>query len=184
MRKKLIHSSPEIIWTRNSPVPKQTTFFQRPRFEFGFTLVELLVVVAIVGILTTVAIPAYQQSMFKGRRSVAQSGTMDLANRQEQFFLNNKTYTSDMSNLGYPAGLVFSSDGDSAIALNGGQSAVASTSIERIYIIKIDSASTTAFSASAVPQLDQANDTECGTLTLSNVGARTESGTGSPTDCW
>ena len=165
-------------------MPKQTKFFQPPRFKSGFTLIELLLAVAIIGILTTIAIPAYQQSVLKGRRSVAQSGTMDLANRQEQFFLNNKTYTADMSNLGYPAGLVFSSDGDSAIALNGSQSLVASTSIERIYIIKIDSASATAFSASAVPQLDQANDIECGTLTLSNVGARTESGTGSPSDCW
>ena len=156
----------------------------RPAFESGFTLVELLVSVAIVGILSALAIPAYKDSVYTARRSVAQFGTMDLANRQEQFYLNNKTYTSDMSNLGYTAGLVFTSGGDSAVALNSSQALVASTSDERIYFIKIDSASASAFSVSAVPQRDQADDTECATLTLTSVGARTESGTGMSVDCW
>lgn len=150
----------------------------------GFTLIELLIVVVIIGVLAAIAIPAYQGSVVKGTRSVAQAGMMDLANRQEQFYLNNKTYTTDMSNLGYTSGLVFSSGGDSAVALNNNQSLVASTSTERVYIIKIDSASTTAYSVSAVPQLSQASDTECGTLTLTNAGSRTESGTATPTDCW
>ena len=73
----------------------------------GFTLIELLIVVAIIGILLSLAIPAYQGSILKGRRSVAVSGLMDLANREEQFYLNNKVYTSDLTNLGYTAALVF-----------------------------------------------------------------------------
>lgn len=150
----------------------------------GFTLIELLITVVIIGILASLAIPAYQQSTLKGKRVVAQAGVMDLANRQQQFYANNKTYAALMSNLGYAAGLVFTSGGDSAVALNGNQALVVSTSTERVYFIKIDSASTTAYTLSAVPQLDQANDTECGTLTLTNTGSRTESGTGTPTDCW
>jgi len=150
----------------------------------GFTLIELLIVVAIIGVLAAIAVPAYQGSVVKGRRSVAQAGIMDLANRQEQFYLNNKTYASDMSNLGYSAALVFSSGGDSAVALDSNQSLVASSSTERVYIVKIDSASATAYSVSAVPQLDQVADTDCGTLTLTNAGTRTESGTATAADCW
>ena len=152
--------------------------------ESGFTLIELLITVAIIGTLAAIAIPSYQQSTIRGKRVVAQAGVIDLASRQQQFFLNNKTYANLMSDLGYTAALVFSSGGDSAVALNDNQILVASTSTERVYIIKIDSASSTAFSISAVPQLEQANDVECGTLTLTNIGAKTESGTGSPRDCW
>jgi len=150
----------------------------------GFTLIELLVVVAIIGILSMIAIPAYQQNAIRGKRTVGQAGLMNLANLQEQFYLNNKTYTTNMANLGYTAGLVFTIDGDSAVALNANQTLVASTAGDREYIIKIDSASATAYSVVAIPQLGQADDTECGSLTLTNTGSRTESGTGTPGDCW
>ena len=145
---------------------------------------EMLVVVAIIGILSAIAIPAYQAHIVNGTRSVAIAGLMDLANRQEQFYLNNKTYTASMSNLGYTVGLVFDLAGDSAVALNNNQTLVASTSTDRVYVIKIDSATTSAFSVSAVPQLAQADDTECATLSLNNMSAKTESGTGTPVDCW
>ena len=150
----------------------------------GFTLIELLFVVAIIGILTAIAIPSYQASVTKGNRSVAVSSLMDLANRQEQFYLNNKVYTANLANLGYSAGLVFSSGGASAIALDNNQGAVVSTSTDRVYVITIDSVTATTFSISAVPQLAQAGDAECATFTLTNGGSRTESGTGTTTDCW
>ncbi|MCH8264277.1 MAG: hypothetical protein IIC10_02670 [Proteobacteria bacterium] len=144
----------------------------------------MLVVVAIIGILSAIAIPAYQANVENSTRSVAIAGLMDLANREEQFFLNNKIYTANMINLGYPAGLVFDLAGDSAAALNNNQTLVASTSTDRVYVIKIDSATASTFSVSAVPQLVQANDSECATLSLDNMSAKTESGTGNPADCW
>ena len=98
--------------------------------------------------------------------------------------MNNKTYTADLTNLGYPAGLVFDSGGDSAIAIDNNQGIVASTSTDRIYIVKIDSSTATSFSISGVPQLAQADDAECATYTLTNGGTRTESGTGTTSDCW
>ncbi len=152
--------------------------------ELGYTLIELLIVVAIIGILASVAIPAYQGSVIRGKRSVAQSGLLDLANRQEQFYLNNKTYTTSMNNLGYTAALVFADGGNSAVALDQNQGLVVSTSTARVYFVKINAATAAGYSIAAVPQLGQADDTECGILTLTSTGARTESGTATAADCW
>lgn len=150
----------------------------------GFTLIEMLVVIAIIGVLAAIAIPSYQRSVMTGNRSAGQAALLDLANRQEQFYLNNRTYTDNMGNLGYTAALVFTSDGDSSIAVNDNQTLVAASATDRIYIVRIDSASATAYTLVAVPQLNQANDLECATLSLTNTGARTASGTAAANECW
>jgi len=61
----------------------------------GFTLVEILIAVAIVGILAAIALPSYQNHLRKGRRADAQSFMMDLANRQQQYLLDARTYALD-----------------------------------------------------------------------------------------
>lgn len=58
----------------------------------GFTLIELMITVAIVAILASVAYPSYQQYMQRSSRSAAQSQMMEIANRQQQYFLANRAY--------------------------------------------------------------------------------------------
>lgn len=58
----------------------------------GFTLIELVVTVAIVGILVAIAVPSYQNHVRKGRRAEAQSFLMQVANRQQQYLLDARTY--------------------------------------------------------------------------------------------
>lgn len=58
----------------------------------GFTLIELMVTVAIVAILAAVAIPSYQQYVMRGKRAAAQAQMMEIANRQQQYFLANRAY--------------------------------------------------------------------------------------------
>lgn len=64
----------------------------------GFTLIELMIVVAIIGVLAGIALPSYQQYLIKGNRAAAQAQMMDVANRQQQFLLADREY-ADLAKL-------------------------------------------------------------------------------------
>lgn len=67
----------------------------------GFTLIELMIVVVIIGILAMIAYPSYQESLTKTRRTDGQSHLMSIINAQERFYTENNTYTTDLTDLGY-----------------------------------------------------------------------------------
>lgn len=69
------------------------------KLQSGFTLIELIIVVTLIGILAMIAIPAYNDSVTKARRSDGQSALMEAMVRQERFFTENNTYTTNLADL-------------------------------------------------------------------------------------
>lgn len=88
----------------------------------GFTLIEMMIVVVIVGILAAIAIPNYQQYILRSHRTAAQAEMMDIANRQKQFLLSNRAYVSktDLESSGYELPTDLSSRYSYVITLGAG----------------------------------------------------------------
>ncbi|MEH6518579.1 MAG: type IV pilin protein [Halioglobus sp.] len=142
----------------------------------GFTLNELMIVVVIVSVLLAVALPAYQNQVLKTKRSLARGELLEVLGRQEQYFVNNKAYATDLTNLGYPANGYYVDADSNESATSGGS----------IYLIRFTAspvATALAFTMEAVPQGGQTKDTRCSTLSITSVGLKASS-TGTTEECW
>lgn len=130
--------------------------------NLGFTLIELMIAVAIIGILASIAYPSYSSYVLKSRRATAQADLTELSQWLERQFTTNYSYLG--------------SDG-SAPTLPFTQSPRSGTAY---YSLEFEGAVTKQnYQLKAVPQGAQQKDT-CGTLTLSRSGAKTAA----VTNCW
>jgi type IV pilus assembly protein PilE len=140
----------------------------------GFTLLELMIVVVIVGILSAFAYPSYMQYVVSTKRTAATSVLLQVADRQQQFFMDNKTYTADMTNLGFSASpLVVGDDGRPLTSGNA----------KSVYTISMSNVAVTTYTITATPLNAQlTRDTDCGALTLDQSLAKGAGG--AVADCW
>ena len=124
------------------------------RKKQGFTLMEVLIVVAIIGILAAIAIPSYSYHVRKGHRASAQSFMTDIATKQSQYLLDARTYASTVGDLGLtePA------------------------SVTTYYTITISATTPPpAYTITATPKAGTSQDGD-GVMTLTHTGAKTRGG--------
>ena len=133
----------------------------------GFTLIELMITVAIVAILASLAYPSYTQYIVRSNRSSAVSFVMNLSSKQEQYNLDVRQYTNQLSLLG---------------------AATIPPEVANSYTITVAADNTVAppsYSFTASPAGTQlAQDTQCGILKIDHTGLKTISGTSAVSKCW
>ena len=131
----------------------------------GFSLIELMIVVMIVGVLMAIALPSYKDYVLRSHRADAQSSLIDIAARQERFVAQRNTYTTEVIAVtGLNMGLDTTPEGYYTLSVLPG----ACGDIALCYAI------------TAIATGSQAADTECATITYDHLGTKGPAGT----DCW
>ncbi|WP_341918274.1 type IV pilin protein [Hydrocarboniphaga effusa] len=151
------------------------------RTQGGFTLIELMVTVVVVGILTMIAVPSYRSYVTRANRTVAKTALVDASSRLESYFIVHKSYTRTLSDIQLQQYL--SRDGSTADA--------STNAIYQLSIEAMDSSSCaaksgavgTSYMVMAKPVGTQTSDSTCMNLCLTSTGIRLSS-VGTAATCW
>lgn len=153
----------------------------------GFSLLELMIAVVIVGILAAIALPTYGNYVLRSNRTIAKTVLMEISAKQESFYNDRKRYAATLSGLGYA--------GDTLYMTRDGKTNAASTT-DAVYKLQLlgytagtlancsgtGTPAATSFIVQAEPINRQLKDSECAKICLAQDGTRGKSGTSA--DCW
>ena len=140
----------------------------------GYTLTELLVTMAVLAIIASIAVPAYTSEMQKSRRADARNALLDIAGREERFLSVSNSYSSVTTDVGY----------------TGVWPQNVFNNYYQVNVTVPDPAFVAAggvgpsFTITATAIGVQASDGACTTFTLNQTGVQGSTGTAAPTTCW
>ena len=127
----------------------------------GVTLIELMIVVVVVSILAAIAYPNYQEFTARAKRNEARAALLRLATNQERFYLNNNTFSADLTTIGFSSSPFTTETG--------------------YYVVVVTAANASNFTATATYQLGGSEANKCRTFTIDGRGQKTST---PDTDCW
>ena len=136
---------------------------------FGFTLIELMIVVVVIGILAAIAFPTYRDQVRKTRRTEAKAALQEAMNRQERLYTTTNRYTDDVTDLGYANDPFITDDGWYSVSAAQCGAGLADC-----------------VTLTAAARLDQGND-QCGDFTLDSrgqPGVTNQDAGVTAQDCW
>jgi type IV pilus assembly protein PilE len=143
---------------------KHVKRFSRNRAD-GFTLIEVLIVVVILSVVASIAVPSYGKFMTNARRTDAMVFLSELAGEQQRYFSENNEYAANLKTLGYPNETMPTPDGHYTVSISNPGSTLR-------YVL----------TATPVSGGKQASDDDCKAFLISSTGAK--SNTGSKSNCW
>ena len=140
-------------------------------WQRGITLIELMIVIVVIGILVSIAIPSYRQYVIRTNRTHAKVGLTQAAQALERCYTNSSPFSYN-----------------SAICTAGANAVTfpITTPEGGNYVITATTRNAQDYTLTATPQGGQAGDTKCANFTLSSVGVKAVSGTlsATPNECW
>jgi type IV pilus assembly protein PilE len=146
----------------------------------GFSLLELMMAVAIIGILAAIAVPSYSNYVLRAQRTMAKTVLNQVVARQDAFFTDRKTYATNLgpTGLGYKANPFYiGKDGNPTDSTSGA-----------VYVVALENPTATSYTVTATAySTQQKKDTNCYKLSLASTGAKSatkiDNSAGSA-DCW
>jgi type IV pilus assembly protein PilE len=135
----------------------------------GFSLIEMMIAVAVMAVVTAIATMAYGRYAYRSRRADAHHMLMTIANGEERWYATYNRYTDDLSKFGYDSNLPLSPHAYYELTLT------------------VDDAAAQSYVATAIPINGQASDT-CGALSIDSSGHKTpdrdDVGANANGSCW